>query len=160
MAAIRQIPQQMASLKSGKWQMGVGSTLAGRTLGVFGYGRIGRTIANYGRAFGMKILIWASQASRSQAKVDGFDVAKEAINILNKKIIPKNKILCEPQMGTRSLRSTLSTKSIKKLSKDYMNFLQYADGKIDLKKISERIKLSYKNTFKIYNILTKYRLIT
>ena len=62
-------------------------------------------------------------------------------------------------MGKRSLRSTLSTKSIKKLSRDYMNFLQYADGKIDLKKISERIKLSYKRTFKIYNILTKYKLI-
>ena len=77
LAAMRQIPQQMASLKSGKWQMGVGSTLAGRTLGVFGYGRIGRTIANYGRAFGMKILIWASEASRSQAEVDGFDVAKD-----------------------------------------------------------------------------------
>ena len=88
-----------------------------------------------------------------------FKVAKEAISILNKKIIPKNKILCEPQMGKRSLRSTLSTKSIKKLSRDYMNFLQYADGKIDLKKISERIKLSYKRTFKIYNILTKYKLI-
>ena len=77
LAAMRQIPQQMASLKSGNWQMGVGSTLAGRTLGVFGYGRIGRAIANYGRAFGMKILIWASEASRSQAKVDGFDVAKD-----------------------------------------------------------------------------------
>ena len=77
LAAMRQIPQQMASLKSGNWQMGVGSTLAGRTLGIFGYGRIGRTIANYGRAFGMKILIWASEASRSQAKVDGFDVAKD-----------------------------------------------------------------------------------
>ena len=77
LAAMRQIPQQMASLKSGNWQMGVGSTLAGRTLGIFGYGRIGRTIANYGRAFGMKILIWASEASRSQAKVDGFDAAKE-----------------------------------------------------------------------------------
>ena len=77
LTAMRQIPQQMASLKSGNWQMGVGSTLAGRTLGIFGYGRIGRTIANYGRAFGMKILIWASEASRSQAKVDGFDVAKD-----------------------------------------------------------------------------------
>ena len=77
LAAMRQIPQQMASLKSGNWQMGVGSTLAGRTLGVFGYGRIGRAIANYGRAFGMKILIWASEASRSQAEVDGFDVAKD-----------------------------------------------------------------------------------
>ena len=77
LAAMRQIPQQMASLKSGNWQMGVGSTLAGRTLGIFGYGRIGRTIASYGRAFGMKILIWASEASRSQAEVDGFDVAKD-----------------------------------------------------------------------------------
>jgi len=77
LAAIRQIPQQMASLKSGNWQMGVGSTLAGRTLGIFGYGRIGRTIASYGRAFGMKILIWASEGSRSQAEVDGFDVAKD-----------------------------------------------------------------------------------
>ena len=77
LAAMRQIPQQMASLKSGNWQMGVGSTLAGRTLGIFGYGRIGRTIASYGRAFGMKILIWASETSRSQAKVDGFDVAKD-----------------------------------------------------------------------------------
>ena len=77
LAAMRQIPQQMASLKSGNWQMGVGCTLAGRTLGIFGYGRIGRTIANYGRAFEMKILIWASEASRSQAKVDGFDVAKD-----------------------------------------------------------------------------------
>ena len=77
LAAMRQIPQQMASLKSGNWQMGVGSTLAGRTLGIFGYGRIGRTIASYGRAFEMKILIWASEASRSQAEVDGFDVAKD-----------------------------------------------------------------------------------
>ena len=77
LAAMRQIPQQMASLKSGNWQMGVGCTLAGRTLGIFGYGRIGRTIANYGRAFGMKILIWASEASRSQAEVDGFNVAKD-----------------------------------------------------------------------------------
>ena len=89
-----------------------------------------------------------------------FKVVKEAINILNKKIIPKNKILCEPLMGKRGLRSTLSTKNIKMLSLSYMNFLQYADGKIDLKQISERIKLSYKETFKIYNILKKHRLIT
>ena len=88
-----------------------------------------------------------------------FKVVKEAINILNKKIIPKNIILCEPQMGKRSLRSTLSTKGIKKSTFDYMNFLQYADGKNDLKKISELIKLSYKDTFKIYNILAKYKLI-
>ena len=89
-----------------------------------------------------------------------FKVVKEAINILIKKIIPKNIILCEPQMGKRSLRSTLSTKIIKKSASDYTNFLQYADGKNDLKKISELIKLSYKDTFKVYNILAKYKLVT
>ena len=90
----------------------------------------------------------------------GFNVVKEAIKILNKKIIPKNRILCEPQMGKRSLHVTLSTKSNKKSARNYINFLQYADGKNDLKKISELIKLGYKETFKIYNILTKYKLIT
>jgi len=75
LAAMRQIPQQMASLKAGGWQIGVGNTLRGRTLGIFGYGRIGGTVAGYGRAFGMNILIWASEASRARAAADGFDVA-------------------------------------------------------------------------------------
>jgi D-3-phosphoglycerate dehydrogenase len=80
LAALRQIPQQMASLKAGKWQMGVGSTLRGKTLGVYGYGRIGGAVANYGRAFGMKVLIWAREKSRAAAAADGFAVAanKEA----------------------------------------------------------------------------------
>jgi D-3-phosphoglycerate dehydrogenase len=80
LAAMRQIPQQMASLKAGKWQMGVGSTLRGKTLGVYGYGRIGGAVANYGRAFGMKVLIWAREKSRAAAAADGFAVAanKEA----------------------------------------------------------------------------------
>ena len=90
----------------------------------------------------------------------GLSVVKEAINILNEKIIPKNNILCEPQMSKRSLRSSLSTKDFKKSTSNYMNFLQYADGNNDLKEISELIKISYKKTFKIYNILTKYKLIT
>ena len=90
----------------------------------------------------------------------GLSVVKEAINILNEKIIPKNNILCEPQMSKRSLRSSLSTKDFKKSTLNYMNFLQYADGNNDLKEISELIKISYKKTFKIYNILTKYKLIT
>ena len=63
-------------------------------------------------------------------------------------------------MGKRSLRPTLSIKSNKINVMRYTNFLQYADGKNDLKKISELIKISYKKTFKIYNILTKYKLIT
>src|SRR5580692_3446564 len=53
LAAMRQIPQQMASLQAGRWQMGVGSTLRGKTLGIYGYGRIGGVVAGYGRAFGM-----------------------------------------------------------------------------------------------------------
>ncbi len=75
LASLRQIPQQMASLKAGNWQMGVGKTLRGRTLGIFGYGRIGRAVADYGKAFGMNVVIWASEASRDRAANDGFVVA-------------------------------------------------------------------------------------
>ena len=79
-AAMRQIPQQMASLKAGTWQTGVGSTVRGKTLGIFGYGRIGAVVAGYGRAFGMKVLAWARPESLERAKKDGYDVAasKEA----------------------------------------------------------------------------------
>ena len=75
-AAMRQIPQQMAALREGRWQIGVGNTLRGRTLGIFGYGRIGRVVADYGNTFGMKVVIWASEASRARAAVDGFNVAE------------------------------------------------------------------------------------
>ena len=64
LAAMRQIPQQMASLQAGNWQIGVGRTLRGKTLGIYGYGRIGRVVAGYGKAFGMKVLVWAREASR------------------------------------------------------------------------------------------------
>lgn len=75
LAAMRQIPQQMASLKSGKWQTGVGNTVGGRTLGIYGYGRIGKVVAGYGTAFGMKILVWAREESRARAKADGYEAA-------------------------------------------------------------------------------------
>ena len=75
LAAVRQIPQQMAALQAGKWQIGVGATLRGHTLGIFGYGRIGRAVADYGTAFGMNILIWAREESRARARADGFAVA-------------------------------------------------------------------------------------
>jgi D-3-phosphoglycerate dehydrogenase / 2-oxoglutarate reductase len=80
LAAMRQIPQQMASLKEGKWQMGVGHSLRGKTLGIFGYGRIGRTVAGYGAAFGMEVLVWSSGDSRDRAQRDGYAAAssKEA----------------------------------------------------------------------------------
>ena len=76
LAAMRQIPQQMASLKAGNWQMGVGYTVRGRTLGVYGYGRIGRAVADYALAFGLRVIVWASEESRKRAADDGFEVAE------------------------------------------------------------------------------------
>jgi D-3-phosphoglycerate dehydrogenase len=75
LAAARQLPQQMAALKSGRWQIGVGITLREKTLGIYGYGRIGSTVAGYGRAFGMNILVWARPDSLVRAKADGYAVA-------------------------------------------------------------------------------------
>ncbi|MCB9945770.1 MAG: D-2-hydroxyacid dehydrogenase family protein [Geminicoccaceae bacterium] len=75
LAAARQFPRQMHSLRAGTWQAGVGQTLRGRTLGLYGYGRIGRTVAGYARAFGMTVIWWASEAGRERATADGETVA-------------------------------------------------------------------------------------
>ena len=75
LGSFRQIPQQMASLKAGTWQIGVGSTLRNKTLGIFGYGRIGAAVASYGRAFGMNVVIWARPNSLVRAKAEGYLVA-------------------------------------------------------------------------------------
>src|SRR5262245_9188796 len=75
LAGARQLPQQMQSLQHGRWQMGVGSTLRGKTLGIHGYGRIGRVVAGYGKAFDMRVMVWAREASRQRAQADGLDVA-------------------------------------------------------------------------------------
>ena len=75
LAAMRQIPQQVNALQAGRWQIGVGNTLRGKTLGIYGYGRIGATVAGYGKAFGMNVLVWARQASRERARHDGYAVA-------------------------------------------------------------------------------------
>ena len=75
LAAMRQIPQQMASLQKGNWQIGVGHTLRGKTLGIFGYGRIGSVVAGYGRAFGMPVIVWARPDSLARAVADGHAAA-------------------------------------------------------------------------------------
>src|SRR5271156_3928305 len=72
LAAMRQIPQQAAAMKEGKWQIGVGTTLRGKTLGIYGYGRIGAVVASYGKAFGMKVLVWAREPALAQARADGY----------------------------------------------------------------------------------------
>jgi D-3-phosphoglycerate dehydrogenase len=80
LAAARQLPQQVEALKAGAWQLGVGRTLRGKTLGVYGYGRIGSVVAGYGKAFGMDVVVWAREASLARARGDGYRAApsKEA----------------------------------------------------------------------------------
>jgi len=75
LAAMRQIPQQAAALKAGKWQIDVGHTVRGKILGIYGYGRIGSVVAGYGKAFGMPVLVWAREASLAKAQKDGYSVA-------------------------------------------------------------------------------------
>jgi D-3-phosphoglycerate dehydrogenase len=75
LASMRQIPRQVASLKSGNWQAGVGRSLTGKTLGIYGYGRIGEVVAGYGTAFGMNVLVWARPDSLTRAHADGLAVA-------------------------------------------------------------------------------------
>lgn len=75
LASARQLPQQMASLRAGQWQMGVGQSLHGRRLGLYGYGRIGKMVARYAEAFGMDVVWWSSEAGRARARQDGATVA-------------------------------------------------------------------------------------
>ena len=76
LAAARNLPAQVASLKAGAWQLAPGQTLAGRTLGLYGYGRIARQVAQYADAFGMRVVWWASEAGRDRARADGARVAE------------------------------------------------------------------------------------
>ncbi|MEJ6000553.1 D-2-hydroxyacid dehydrogenase family protein [Paucibacter soli] len=88
MASMRRLPQYIGNLKHGAWQQaglkaasmppnfGVGMVLLGKTLGVWGFGRIGQLVAGYGRAFGMQVIIWGSETSRARAALDGFAVAE------------------------------------------------------------------------------------
>ena len=75
LAAARAIPQQMAALKAGNWQIGVGHSLRGKTLGIYGYGRIGAVVAGYGKAFGMNVLVWAREPALARARADGYEAA-------------------------------------------------------------------------------------
>jgi len=75
LAAVRQIPQQMAALRAGTWQIGVGTTLRGKTFGVYGYGRIGAVVAGYAKAFGMNVVAWSRRPSLERAVADGYAAA-------------------------------------------------------------------------------------
>ncbi|HWP18839.1 MAG TPA: D-2-hydroxyacid dehydrogenase family protein [Burkholderiaceae bacterium] len=87
MASMRRLPQYIGNLKHGAWQQsglkaasmppnfGIGMVLRGKTLGIWGYGKIGQLVAGYGRAFGMRVLVWGSEASRAKAAADGYEPA-------------------------------------------------------------------------------------
>ncbi|MDL5033253.1 D-2-hydroxyacid dehydrogenase family protein [Pelomonas sp. APW6] len=88
MASMRRLPQYIGNLKHGAWQQsglkaasmppnfGIGMLLRGKTLGIWGYGRIGQLVAGYGRAFGMQVQIWGSEQSRARAVADGHTAAE------------------------------------------------------------------------------------
>jgi D-3-phosphoglycerate dehydrogenase len=76
LAAARDIPRQVSSLKAGSWQCGVGTTLRGKVYGVHGYGRIGAEVARYAKAFGMEVVVWARDATRERARADGWRTAE------------------------------------------------------------------------------------
>ncbi|WP_235039959.1 D-2-hydroxyacid dehydrogenase family protein [Vreelandella profundi] len=76
LAAMRHIPAEVENLKAGRWQRTLGTGLKGRTLGIFGYGKIGSLVARYGQAFDMKVLVWGRESTRQRAIEAGLDVAK------------------------------------------------------------------------------------
>ena len=75
LASYRQIPEQVAATRAGQWQIGVGRTLRGRSLGLYGYGRIAQAVAGYAEALGMRVQWWASDEGRARAAVNGATVA-------------------------------------------------------------------------------------
>jgi D-3-phosphoglycerate dehydrogenase len=89
MTATRRLPQYIANLKHGAWQQsgmksasmpanfGLGTVLRGKTLGIWGYGKIGQLVAGYGKAFGMRVMVWGSQASREKALSHGLEAAPD-----------------------------------------------------------------------------------
>jgi D-3-phosphoglycerate dehydrogenase len=77
LAGMRMLPQQVASMKAGHWQTAVGQSVLFKKLGIYGYGRIWKVVAGYGRAFGMQVQVWAREESRERARADGWDVAPD-----------------------------------------------------------------------------------
>jgi D-3-phosphoglycerate dehydrogenase len=82
LAAARRIPHEAARLRAGAWQSTLGMGLRGRTLGIWGYGKIGQVVAGYGRAFGMNVLAWGRAGSLARAQADGFETAASAEDLL------------------------------------------------------------------------------
>lgn len=76
MNTVRKIPQAIQGMKDGRWQINIGGRINGQTIGIWGYGKIGKRIAQYAKAFGAGVLVWGSESSRLKAVEDGFDQAE------------------------------------------------------------------------------------
>ncbi|UUC45624.1 D-2-hydroxyacid dehydrogenase family protein [Flavobacterium cerinum] len=76
MNAVRKLPQAIQAMQNGLWQTNIGSTIHGKTIGIWGYGKIGQKIALYAKAFGANVLVWGSENSRNQALKDGHSAAE------------------------------------------------------------------------------------
>lgn len=97
LASYRQIPQQAASLKNSNWQMGVGRTLQGRTLGLYGYGRIAKGVEHIAQAFGMNVIWWGSQSGQQRLKNDGKNIASSRANFFASPDIISIHVRMKPQ---------------------------------------------------------------
>lgn len=104
LAALRDVPGQMQSAKAGRWQMGVGRTLRGKTIGIYGHGRIGRLVAGYAAAFGAKVIWWGSAAGRARASAEGGEVpasraeffARSDVLTLHLRLVPATQGIVTP----------------------------------------------------------------
>jgi D-3-phosphoglycerate dehydrogenase / 2-oxoglutarate reductase len=115
LAAARQLPQQVAALKAGQWQTAMGTTLRGKTLGIFGCGRIGATVAGYGKAFGMSVVVWAREDSVARARSDGYATARSKAEFfeicdvmsLHMRLVPATRHIVKPQDLARMKRDAI-----------------------------------------------------
>lgn len=126
MAATRRIPQYVSHLKHGAWQQsglksasmppnfGLGTVLKGKTLGIWSYGNTGQLVAGYGRAFGMRVIVWGSPASRERAQADGFELAPSKVeffkqcDVLSLHLRPSDKTIGVVTLADLSLMKSTS----------------------------------------------------
>ena len=113
MAAAKNIPQQMQNLQNGKWQQGMAKGLFGRTLGLYGYGRIAKQVADYAKAFNMQVEWWGSDQGRARAKADGHEVAKSRTAFF-----AKNDIVSVHVRLTSATRGVITADDLGKMKPD------------------------------------------
>ena len=139
MNTVRQLPQAIEGMKNGNWQINIGNTIAGKNLGIWGYGKIGQRIAKYADAFGANVIIWGSENSRKKAIEDGFQAASS-----------KSEFFQTIDIFTTHLRLNDNTKEIIKYSdlqsmKDGASFINTARAELVEKDALINILKSGKN---------------